>query len=186
MISQVTSLPITTAVTCPTTRIDPVIIAQAAATAGLLTDGGKFNLGWNPGGRERARHGREVARGRGTPADPRRGRYDHRRIVHRRAAHLSWPALPGGDPRHYSVPRVPPPIYVSSLGEKSARLAAHCRRVYDGYICMGPQAELIQLYRDEGGADRPVQGGIKGCWAPDVSQPHDHAPAMAERQASRG
>ena len=35
---------------------------------------------------------------------------------------------------------------------------------------MGPQAELIKLYRDEGGADRPVQGGIKGCWAPDVSQ----------------
>ena len=36
MISQVTSLPITTAVTCPTTRIHPAIIAQAAATAGLL------------------------------------------------------------------------------------------------------------------------------------------------------
>src|SRR5689334_25390917 len=38
-ISQITSLPITTAVTCPTTRIHPAIIAQAAATAGLLTDG---------------------------------------------------------------------------------------------------------------------------------------------------
>ena len=35
VISQVTSLPITTAVTCPTTRIHPAIIAQAAATAGL-------------------------------------------------------------------------------------------------------------------------------------------------------
>ena len=48
MISQVTSLPITTAVTCPTTRIHPAIIAQAAATAGLLTDG-KFNRGVGTG-----------------------------------------------------------------------------------------------------------------------------------------
>jgi hypothetical protein len=30
-ISQVTDLPITTAVTCPTARIHPAIIAQAAA-----------------------------------------------------------------------------------------------------------------------------------------------------------
>ena len=67
--------------------------------------------------------------------------------------------------RLYSVPRVPPPVYVSGFGEKSARLAA---RIADGYICMGPQADLIKLYRDEGGAERPVQGGIKACWAPDA------------------
>jgi hypothetical protein len=33
---------------------------------------------------------------------------------------------------------------------------------------MGPQADLIKLYRDEGGAGRPVQGGTKSCWAPDA------------------
>ena len=47
-VSQATSLPITTSVTCPTTRIHPAIIAQAAATASLLTDG-KFNLGVGTG-----------------------------------------------------------------------------------------------------------------------------------------
>src|SRR3954453_19078737 len=47
-ISQITSLPITTAVTCPTTRIHPAIIAQAAATASLLTEG-RFNLGVGTG-----------------------------------------------------------------------------------------------------------------------------------------
>ena len=47
-ISQVSSLPITTAVTCPTPRIHPAVIAQAAATAGLLT-GGRFNLGVGTG-----------------------------------------------------------------------------------------------------------------------------------------
>jgi len=47
-ISQLTSLPVSTAVTCPTTRIHPAIIAQAAPTAGLLTDG-KFTLGVGTG-----------------------------------------------------------------------------------------------------------------------------------------
>ena len=33
-----------------------------------------------------------------------------------------------------------------------------------------PQADLIKLYRVEGGGGRPVQGDIKGCWAPDAGQ----------------
>src|SRR3954451_3751127 len=43
-LSQVTSLPISTAVTCPTTRIHPAILAQAAATSSVLHDG-RFVLG---------------------------------------------------------------------------------------------------------------------------------------------
>src|SRR4051812_14797967 len=42
-ISQVCSLPVTTAVTCPTVRIHPAVIAPAAATAGQLL-GGRFTL----------------------------------------------------------------------------------------------------------------------------------------------
>src|SRR5581483_10404792 len=121
-LSQVTDLPITTAVTCPTTRIHPAIIAQAAATAGLLTG---------------------------------------EQLTHR-GTHYTVDTA-----RLYSVPSQPPPIYVSGFGEHSARLAA---RVADGYICMGPKADLIKLYRDQGGGDRPVQGAIKVCWAPDNAQ----------------
>jgi len=47
-ISQVCSLPITTAVTCPTVRTHPVIVAQAAATSAVLT-GGRFALGVGSG-----------------------------------------------------------------------------------------------------------------------------------------
>ena len=47
-ISQRTDLEITTAVTCPTVRIHPAIIAQAAATAACLTHG-KFRLGLGSG-----------------------------------------------------------------------------------------------------------------------------------------
>src|ERR1700735_3797197 len=47
-ISQVTSLPITTAVTCPLMRQHPAIVAQAAATSAMLTEGG-FTLGVGTG-----------------------------------------------------------------------------------------------------------------------------------------
>ena len=47
-ISQVTSLPVTTAVTCPLLRQHPAIVAQAAATSALLT-GGRFTLGVGTG-----------------------------------------------------------------------------------------------------------------------------------------
>jgi hypothetical protein len=42
------SLPVTTAVTCPLSRIHPAIVAQAAATPALLT-GGRFTLGIGTG-----------------------------------------------------------------------------------------------------------------------------------------
>src|SRR2546423_10172437 len=38
-LSQVCRLPVTTAVTCPTTRIHPAIVAQAAATSAGLHEG---------------------------------------------------------------------------------------------------------------------------------------------------
>src|SRR3954470_908833 len=47
-ISQVCSLPVTTAVTCPTVRVHPAIVAQAAATSAVMT-GGRFVLGVGTG-----------------------------------------------------------------------------------------------------------------------------------------
>jgi len=47
-LSQATHLPITTAVTCPTVRVHPAVIAQAAATAAVQT-GGRFTLGVGTG-----------------------------------------------------------------------------------------------------------------------------------------
>src|SRR3954452_909093 len=47
-LSQATSLPVETAVTCPTVRIHPAVIAQAAATSGVLLDG-RFRLGLGSG-----------------------------------------------------------------------------------------------------------------------------------------
>jgi len=47
-------MPVTTAVTCPTIRIHPAIIAQAAATSAVLLDG-RFRLGLGSGEEKRAR-----------------------------------------------------------------------------------------------------------------------------------
>src|SRR5215208_4811556 len=45
-LSQVTSLPVTTAVTCPTVRTHPAVIAQAAATAAVMLPGAfQFGVG---------------------------------------------------------------------------------------------------------------------------------------------
>lgn len=46
--SQVSTPPVTTVVTCPTGRIHPAVIAQAAATCGVLLDG-QLSLGIGSG-----------------------------------------------------------------------------------------------------------------------------------------
>lgn len=167
-ISQVTDLPITTAVTCPTTRMHPAIVAQAAATAALLSKGG-FSLGVGTG----EALNEHVTGARWPGAEERREMLEEAvdiivslftgaQITHRGRYYTVETA------RLYSLPQGPPPsIYVSGFGEHSARLAA---RIADGYICMSPEADLVKLFRDEGGGDGPVQGGIKGCWAPDVAE----------------
>ena len=166
-ISQVTDLPITTAVTCPTTRIHPAIIAQAAATASLLTGGG-FTLGVGTG----AAVNEHITGGRWPSAAVRRemleeavaiitGLFSGHELTYEGMYYQVRAA------RLYSRPPAPPPVYVSGFGPLSARLAA---RIADGYICTAPRADLVKRYRDEGGGDRPVQGGLRGCWAPDAAR----------------
>jgi hypothetical protein len=56
---------------------------------------------------------------------------------------------------------------MSGFGDKAIRLAA---RIADGYICVQPNRDFVRLYREAGGGDRPVQGGLKVCWGPDAGQ----------------
>jgi G6PDH family F420-dependent oxidoreductase len=178
-ISQVTTLPITTAVTCPTTRIHPAIVAQAAATAGLLT-GGKFNLGVGTGEALN-----EHVTGEPWPAA------EVRREMLEEAVGIIAELFAGGQVtrhgKHYTVetarlysrPAQPPPIYVSGFGEQSAELAA---RIADGYICIGPEADLVKLFRDQGGGSKPVQGRSQGLLGGGRrSGARDLAAAVAER-----
>ncbi|HEY2579823.1 MAG TPA: LLM class F420-dependent oxidoreductase [Streptosporangiaceae bacterium] len=166
-ISQVTSLPVATAVTCPLVRQHPALVAQAAATSAILT-GGRFTLGvgtgellnehilggpW-PGAEERLdmlQEAVEVIR-----------ELLSGRLITYRGRHYTVETA-----RLYSLPETPPPVFLSGFGEKAIRLAGE---IADGYMCVQPNADFVRLYRESGGGQRPVQGGIKVCWAPDENQ----------------
>jgi G6PDH family F420-dependent oxidoreductase len=165
-LSQVTSLPITTAVTCPTVRMHPAIVAQAAATAAVqcASAGGSFTLGvgtgealnehvtghrWPPSAvrREMLEEAVEVIRALHTG-----------RTVTHRGAHYTVEGA-----RIYTRPDGPIPIYVSAFGPLAARLAG---RAGDGLCTTIPDPGLVRTFRESGGGDKPVQGGMKVCWAP--------------------
>jgi G6PDH family F420-dependent oxidoreductase len=166
-ISQAVSLPVTTAVTCPIMRIHPALVAQAAATSGLLTQG-RFNLGLGSG----EALNEHIVGGRWPGAAERlemleeavaliRELFTGDQVNHRGQYFTAETA------RLYSVPFEPPPIYISGFGRQSALLAAH---VGDGYMTVMPDPDMVRLYRDSGGGDRPVQGGLKVCWDSDVDR----------------
>jgi G6PDH family F420-dependent oxidoreductase len=165
-LSQVTELPVTTAVTCPTVRIHPAVIAQAAATSAVLLDG-RFALGVGSGEAlnehilgtvwpdadtrlEMLEEAVEVIR-----TLWRGGARDHR------GTHYTVQ-----NARIYDLPDEPPPIYVSGFGPKAVRVAA---RLGDGYVTTKPDGELIELYRSEGGTG-PVQAGTKVCFGADEAR----------------
>jgi G6PDH family F420-dependent oxidoreductase len=66
--------------------------------------------------------------------------------------------------RIYTLPKEPPKVYVSGFGPKAVDLAA---RIGDGYITTMPDADMLARFRDNGGGDKPAQGGVKVCYAED-------------------
>lgn len=162
-IAQATELPIITAVTCPTMRIHPAVIAQAAATSAVMT-GGRFALGVGSGEALN-----EHIFGDAWPeADERLEMLEESIEVLRLLWRGGQQSFEGvhyrvSNARVYDLPDAPPPIYVSGFGPKATKLAA---RLGDGYATTTPDAELIGLYRSEGGTG-PVQAGAKVCFGHD-------------------
>jgi G6PDH family F420-dependent oxidoreductase len=172
-VSQATSLPVTTAVTCPTVRIHPAVVAQAAATSSVLLPG-RFVLGVGSG---EALNEHIL----GDPWPP----ADIRLEMLTEAVEVIRQLLTGEQVTHvgrhyrvenarlYTVPDTRLPIYVSGFGPKAIQVAA---QIGDGYISTAPDADAIRSYRDAGGSG-PAQAGVKVCWAPD----RDEAVATAHR-----
>lgn len=170
-ISQATSLPVTTAVTCPTIRVHPAIVAQAAATASVLLDG-KFILGVGSGEALN-----EHVLGDNWPATDTRlemleEAVDLMRqlwtgdVVTTSSKHYSVDAA-----RIYTLPDEPPPVYVSAFGPKALELAA---RIGDGFMTTSPDADSVSTFKDKTGG-KPTQGGVKVAWADTEEQGVDHA-----------
>jgi G6PDH family F420-dependent oxidoreductase len=163
-LSEATSLPVSTAVTCPTVRIHPAIIAQAAATA-AVQHGGRFVLGVGSG----EALNEHVLADR-WPAVGVRLEMLEEAIAVMRLLHTGKEVSHHG-PHYevqeaciYTLPERPVPIYVSGFGPQAAELAGH---IGDGYCLAMPDADLVKAFRDSGGNDKPVQAGTKVSWARD-------------------
>ena len=167
-LSQVTSrAKVVTAVTCPTMRIHPAVMAQAAATSAVMLPG-RFEFGVGSGEALN-----EHIFGDAWPsADVRLEMLEEAIEVIR----LLWE---GGTKDHegrhyvvenariYTLPDEPPPILVSGFGPKATRLAA---RAGDGYMNVSPNAELLELFRYSGGGDKPAHGAYKVCYGQDEAE----------------
>jgi G6PDH family F420-dependent oxidoreductase len=163
-LSQATSLPITTAVTCPTVRVHPAVIAQAAATAAVQCEG-RFTLGVGSGEALN-----EHIFGDAWPSAPTRLAMLAEAIEVIRALHTGKRTSFDGEyytvenARIYTLPdgEKPVPIYVSGFGPRSAELAG---RIGEGFMSVQPDADLVSAFRAAGGAGKPTQAGLKVCCA---------------------
>jgi G6PDH family F420-dependent oxidoreductase len=173
-LSEVTSLPITTAVTCPTVRVHPAIIAQAAATAAVQL-GGLFVLGVGSGEALN-----EHVLGDRWPSVGVRQEMLEEAVAVIRLLHTGEEVSHHGtfyevqEAKIYTRPAQPVPIYVSGFGPQAAELAG---RIGDGYCLAMPDAELVKAFRNNGGGNKPVQAGTKVSWDQDA----DAALTLAHR-----
>lgn len=153
-----------TAVTCPTIRLHPALVAQAAATTATLMPG-RFVLGLGTG-----ENLNEHVTGAGwPPGDVRLEMLAEAVAVIR----LLWQ---GGVRSHrgayytvdnaqlFSLPDEPPAIMLAASHEGATKLAA---READAMITTQPSATLVKHYRAGGGGGKPCYVEITGCWAAD-------------------
>ena len=151
-----------TGVTCPTMRIHPAIIAQAAATAAdMMPD--RFFLGVGTGeclnehilGQrwpsasdrlEMLKEAMDIIRELWTGE-----------IVNRKGKYFTVE-----NARIYTLPKKLPPMYVAASGSDAAALAGEAG---DGLISTAPDKELVQGFLNAGGKLKPRYGQMTVCWA---------------------
>ena len=179
-LSEAVSLPVTTAVTCPTIRIHPAIIAQAAATAAVQLDG-RFVLGVGSGEALNEHILGDPWPSAGVRLDMLEEAVEVIRLLHRARRSASTAHYEVQDARIYTLPEQPVPIYVSGFGPQADRAGRPDRR---RLLHTMPDAELRKLYRD-GGGGKPVQGGMKVLGRRDGTRGSRRAPAVGQRTAAR-
>jgi len=151
-----------TGVTCPFLRYHPAIVAQAAATTALLSDG-RFILGLGSGERLN-----EHVVGGGWPS------VSVRQEMFREAIDIIRLLWSGGyqsyegkhlsldDARVFDLPAELPPLVVAVGGERAVEMAAE---LADGIFATEPKPELTEAYAKAGGTG-PRYGEVPLAWAP--------------------
>ena len=160
-------LEVITGVTCPTTRIHPAIVAQAAATAAVMFDG-RFSLG--------------IGSGENLNEHILGDRWPETRVRQERmleAIEVIRKLWEGGLTSHhgehytvenariYTLPDKPPPVVIATAGERATKIAGE---IGDGMFGLVPDAEVIQAFEKAGGKDKPRYGQVHVCWGEDEAK----------------
>jgi coenzyme F420-dependent glucose-6-phosphate dehydrogenase len=156
-----------TGVTCPTIRIHPAIIAQAAATSASLLPG-RFFLGVGTG----ENLNEHILCDRWPEAAVRLEMLEEAIEVIRLLWEGGYQSHHGRyytveEARIYTLPDELPPICVAASKPNAAELAG---RVGDGLISTAPDAELVEAFEKAGGEGKPKYGQVTVCWAESEAQ----------------
>ena len=168
-------LAVGTGVTCPTVRIHPAIVAQAAATAAAMLPG-RFFLGVGSG----ELLNEHVTGAHWPPVSV-------RLEMLREAVGVIRALWRGGYVTHhgrfytvenarlYTLPEEIPPIHVAAAGAEAAALAGE---IGDGVIDTSPNPEVVQAFDAAGGAGKPRYGQMTVCWGEDAGAARELAHRM--------
>ncbi|MEX2226506.1 MAG: TIGR03557 family F420-dependent LLM class oxidoreductase [Dehalococcoidia bacterium] len=153
-----------TGVTCPTMRIHPAIIAQAAATCAAMLPG-RFFLGVGTG----ENLNEHITGERWPSANVRREMLEEAVWIIRKLWSGENVDHEGSfyqvvDARIYTLPDPLPEIYVAASGEHAAELAGE---IGDGLIGVAPAKNVVQAFEAAGGRGKPKYGQLTVCWAKD-------------------
>jgi len=155
-----------TGVTCPTVRIHPAIIAQAAATSAAMMDG-RFFLGVGTG----EALNEHITGERWPETEVRQEMLEEAVEIIR----LLWQ---GGNQsyhgihytvenaRLYTLPEGEIPIVVAASGPESAELAG---RIGDGFVSTAPDQKVVEAYAKSGGKG-PRYAQMTVCWGEDEAK----------------
>ena len=153
-------------VTCPTVRIHPAVVAQAAATtAELLPDRFVFGVGTGEALNE------HILGDRWPRPEMRLAMLDEAIEIIRRLWTGDTVDFDGEfyeveNARLFDPPTTPPPIVVSGFGDMATDLAG---RIGDGYWGHSPDRATIERYEAAGGTG-PRYAQLNLCWAADAAE----------------
>lgn len=163
MAARTTTIGLATGVTCPSFRYHPAIIAQAAATMALISDG-RFTLGVGAG----ERLNEHVIGGRHFPG------VQQRHEAFREALEIINLLWQGGyqtyegkhlsieDARVFDLPQTLPVMAVAASGPVSAKIAAE---LGTGLFATEPKGDMVAAFHDAGGRG-PLYAEVPLAWAP--------------------
>jgi len=153
-----------TGVTCPTVRIHPAVLAQAAATAASMMPG-RFFFGVGSG----EALNEHILGDHWPPARVRHDMLEEAIEIIR----LLWEGEEQNywgeyytveNARIYTLPDELPPIYVAASGLDAAEMAGE---VGEGLISTSPGGEILREFESAGGLGKPRYGQVTVCWAED-------------------